>query len=287
MGRNAVEQKKALRTCQEFLTVEPNETSLVSICSYRSWPWCERPDGEHLQRQRDISITILIVPLKHVRHPLETDTRLHEQVKTQSLLPRHIVAPSTHIPRIRAEEQLHKLRTEPIPKRNQRVAELGIADIPTAIGVEAVEEAAPRREEPPEAAELVKVYGPAPVGVEHADHHSYGVFVEGCVVPIDEGAAQAGFGELAAAVFVYGYEEGPEGVAVVGAALGWANGGRALGWGSVVGALGWRWAGAVVGWWWWRRGIVAPWRGRRIGVRAVSVGLVRWWLLTVLLIVSW
>ena len=93
-------------------------------------------------------------------------------------------------PCIRAKQQLHKLRTQPVPESHKRVFKLSETDIPAAVNVEAVEEAAPRGEEAPEAAKLVEVDCAAAVRVEHADHHFDRVVVEGGVVAVDEGAAQ-------------------------------------------------------------------------------------------------
>jgi len=167
-------------------------------------------------------------------------------------------------PRICAKQQLHKRRTQPVPERHERVLELPETDIPAAVHVETVEEAAPRGEEAPEAAELVEVDGAAAVRVEHADHHFDRVVVEGGVVAVDEGAAQFFFRELAGAVFVDLQEEGPEGVAVVAVSGCW---GSACGWALVVGdwravvvALGWR--ALTVACRWRRRGdVVAEWWG--------------------------
>ena len=45
----------------------------------------------NLQAQCDISVPILVVLLEHVRHPLETDARLHEQVKAHGILASTVV----------------------------------------------------------------------------------------------------------------------------------------------------------------------------------------------------
>ena len=99
---------------------------------------------------------------------------------------------------------------------------------PAPVFVKTVEKSAPGCQETPEAAEFFEIDGPRAVGVEHADHHLDGVRVEGCVVAVDERAAEFGLGKLAAAVFVDLHEEGPEAVAVVLVAGRWADGGRAL-----------------------------------------------------------
>ena len=68
--RNTVEEKKALRTCQELLAV-----CVVSILDQ-----ARRHDGgfEYSQTQRNVPITILVKLLKNIRHALQTDTSLHE-----------------------------------------------------------------------------------------------------------------------------------------------------------------------------------------------------------------
>ena len=140
---------------------------------------------------------------------------------------------------------------------------------PAPVFVKAVEKSAPGCQETPEAAEFFEIDGPRAVGVEHADHHLDGVRVEGCVVAVDERAAEFGLGKLAAAVFVDLHEEGPEAVAVVLVAGRRADGGRALllgDWRAVVGARGWRALAVVCG----RRGRGEGWAllllRRRLGV---------------------
>jgi hypothetical protein len=47
----------------------------------------------HLQAQRNIPIPILIILLKHIRHPLQTDTRLDKKVEAEGI-------PSTPVVRL-------------------------------------------------------------------------------------------------------------------------------------------------------------------------------------------
>jgi hypothetical protein len=182
----------------------------------------------NLQAQCDVPIPIIVVSLEDIRHALQTNARLHKQVETESILPRPLIAARPRILRVRIEQQLHKRGTQAVSKRHQRIRELEVRNTPAPVLVKAVEEAAPGCQEPPKAAEFFKVYGATAVCIEHADHHLDGVRVEGCVVAVDKGAAEFGFGELAAAVFVDLHEEGPEAVAVVLVAGRRAYGGRAL-----------------------------------------------------------
>lgn len=228
----------------------------------------------------------MVVLLEHVRHPLQTDASLHKEVETESLLPARAIAPPARRPGIRAKKQLHKLRTQPVAKGDQSITKLGQIDRGTAILVEAIEEVAPRGQEAPQTAELVKVDRVTAVSVEEPDHHAHGVRVKRRVVAIDESAAQGGFAELAGAVFVYGQEERPQCVAAVG--LGRGDGGRALGgcdgWAVVVVARGRRtlclWGRRRI----WvscrllRRGCrvaVAVLELRLLRLAAVSIGLLR------------
>ena len=124
---------------------------------------------ELLKAQRNIPIPIIIIPLKHIRHPLQTNTALHKQIKA------HIPA-STLL--VRPIQYPHKRRAQAIPKRHQRIAILVEADVAGAILVKAIEEVAPRRQKGPEAAEFVEVDGTRFVNVEHADHHLHRVRIK-------------------------------------------------------------------------------------------------------------
>lgn len=154
---------------------------------------CENALG-HLQAQRDIPVPIRVVLFKHIRHPLQGNASLHEQIKRQHPLPLAVVASSARMsPRIRAKQQLHKLRAQAISKRHQRILKLAQTNAATLVDVKAVKQPPPRGEEAPEAAKLVEVDGAGAVGVEHADHHLDRVRVEGGVVAVDEGTAQLFF----------------------------------------------------------------------------------------------
>lgn len=142
-----------------------------------------------LKAQRHKPISIIIIPLKRIRHPLERNTRLHKQIKAQAALPPLIK---------RAKQEPHKRLAKPVPERHQRGAELVETDVARAVGVEAVEQRAPGGEEGPEAAELAELDGAAAGGVEHADHEGDGVGVEGGPVAVYEGGGELGLGELTA-----------------------------------------------------------------------------------------
>lgn len=101
---------------------------------------CVRGKKGHLQAQRNIPIAILIVLLKHIRHSLQANTRLHEQIETQRILASTI---------IRAIQQRDELLTQAIPECDQRFVEFRVRYAAGMILVEAVEETAPCGEETP------------------------------------------------------------------------------------------------------------------------------------------
>lgn len=109
---------------------------------------------EILKAQCNISIPVVIIPLKHIRHALQRDTRLNKQIKAHDTLVALVV---------RAEQQLNKLRAEAVAEGDEGVGELGQGDAAAAVNVEAVEESAPRGEKRPEAAELIEANGAATV----------------------------------------------------------------------------------------------------------------------------
>jgi len=69
----------------------------------------------HLQAQRDVSIPIIVILLKHVRHALQANARLYEQIKAHV-----VVAPAV----VRAVQQTHKLGGEAVAKRDEGFCEL-------------------------------------------------------------------------------------------------------------------------------------------------------------------
>lgn len=98
---------------------------------------------KHSQAQRNIPIPITIILLKHIRHPLQTDARLHKQVET------HVVVPPAIVRRV---EELHKLVAKAVPKGNQGIGEFLAGNAARAVAIEAVEEVAPGGEEAPQTA---------------------------------------------------------------------------------------------------------------------------------------
>jgi hypothetical protein len=125
-----------LRTCEKLLTTS-YELADVLPCK----------DG-HLQAQRNIAITVLVVLLKHIRHAFQRDTRLHKQIKTECITPVAVVC---------AVQQRDELLRQAVSKGNQSFVELGVRYAAAMVLVEAVEEVAPCGEEAPEAAEGVLV----------------------------------------------------------------------------------------------------------------------------------
>jgi hypothetical protein len=118
-----------LRTCEKLLA--------ASLLATKSPAHYSR---SNLQAQRNISVPILVILLKHVRHPLQADARLHEQIETQRVAP---------APVVRLVQQRDEALREPVPKRDERFVELGVGYRAAVVGVEAVEETAPRGEEAP------------------------------------------------------------------------------------------------------------------------------------------
>lgn len=92
------------------------------------------------QAQRDEAVAVLIVLLEHIRHPLQADARLHEQIEAQHPAPARVVG---------REEQAHVLGREAVAEGDEGVAELAEGDCAAAVDVEAVEQEAPLREEAP------------------------------------------------------------------------------------------------------------------------------------------
>ena len=98
---------------------------------------------ELLKAQRDIPIAILIVLLEHIRHALQDDAALHEQIEAHLALPALVVGRVEHV---------DKRGGEAVAEAHERVGEFVKGDVAGAVGVEAVEEGAPGGEEAPEAA---------------------------------------------------------------------------------------------------------------------------------------
>lgn len=143
---------------------------------------------EIFKAESNVAVPVIVVLFKDVRHALERDAGLHKEVKAHDALVALIVG---------AEEKLDKRRGEAVAERDEGVCEFGEGNVAGAIDVEAIKECAPRGEEGPEAAKLVKADAAAAVGVEHANHHAHGLDVKGGPVAVDESGGQLLFGELA------------------------------------------------------------------------------------------
>ena len=124
-----IKEKEALRTCQELFTTPP-----VSPFLARTPQKATQEKSVDSQTQRNIPIPIRIILLKHIRHALQRNARLHEQVETQH-------PPSATI--IRIKQQRDILLRQPIAERDQRVGELIVADGAGSVDVESVEELVP------------------------------------------------------------------------------------------------------------------------------------------------
>lgn len=145
---------------------------------------------EILKAQGNVAITIIIVLLEDVGHALEGDAALDKEIKAHDTLATLVVG---------SEEQLDELGAEAVAEGDKSVAELGEGDVTAAVGIETIEEGAPRGEEGPETTELLETNGAASVRVEHADHHTDGVGVKCGPVAVDESCRELPFGELAGA----------------------------------------------------------------------------------------
>ena len=132
---------------------------------------------EVLKAQSDVAISIVVVLLEDIRHALQGDAALDEEVEAHDTLLTLVV---------RAEQQLDELGAEAVAEGDQSVAELGEGDVAAPVDVEAVEEGAPGGEEGPETAELVETDAAVAVGIEHADHHADRLRVEGGPVSVHE-----------------------------------------------------------------------------------------------------
>jgi hypothetical protein len=95
------------------------------------------------QAQCDIAISVIIVFLEDVRHPLETNAGLDEEIEAHGALASPVVG---------SEQQLDKLGAKAVPKCLESFDKLVERNVPATIGIEAVEEVAPCCEKAPESA---------------------------------------------------------------------------------------------------------------------------------------
>ena len=93
-----------------------------------------------LKAQRDIPIPIIIILLKHIRHPFQNDTTLHKQIETHRPI-------STLI--VRRVQEIDEGGGEPIAEGHERFSVFVQGDVAAAVFIEAVEEGAPGGEEAP------------------------------------------------------------------------------------------------------------------------------------------
>jgi hypothetical protein len=232
-GGNTVEEEKILRTCEKLLTT----TRRINMSAHDSFNTGTKVKTgiRYLQAKSYVPISIIVVLLKHIRHPLQADARLHKQIEAHGLfIP----------PVIRLEQELHKLWRQSVPECDKRLAELGVGDIAGAIDVKLIKKVAPRSEKPPQSAifvsnslisshstsqkytkskeaergengkqrtvpKLIKVNRATPIRIKHANHHAHGMWIELAPVAIDQGILQLGLTELTTIVAVNGLEQRP------------------------------------------------------------------------------
>lgn len=106
--------------------------------------------------------------LKNVRHPLQTNTTLHKQIKAQRPLSLEI---------IRIEQQPDIVVGQAVAECHEGGRELVEGDGAGVVDVEAVKELAPLVEEAPQPAEFVEGDGAGAVDIEHAMRGKIGVLV--------------------------------------------------------------------------------------------------------------
>ena len=117
----------------------PTATKIVS----HDAAWSPLPQNlrqKLLKAQGNIAIPILIILLKHIRHPFQDDAALHKEIKTHLAFARFI---------IRRVQHLHKSRGEAVAKGYEGVGVLVEGDGPAGVFIKAVEEGAPGGEEGP------------------------------------------------------------------------------------------------------------------------------------------
>lgn len=143
-----------------------------------------------LEAEGNVPIPIVVVLLEDVRHALQRDAGLDEQVEAQLALVALVVG---------LEQQLDEAVRQTIAEGDEGVGELVALDVARVVRVEAVEQGAPAGEERPQPAELVEADGARAVAVEHPYHHAHRVRVEGRPVAVDKRRAELPLGELSRA----------------------------------------------------------------------------------------
>lgn len=81
---NTVKQEEILGTCKELFTASKSVLAPT------------QPFEDNLQAQRDESITIVVILLEHVRHPLQADTSLYEEIEAKTVFFAGIVGLEQH-----------------------------------------------------------------------------------------------------------------------------------------------------------------------------------------------
>lgn len=141
------EMQKCHRSAKQTylcLRISLKKSSLFTISNFSPF---ESSQGFLLQGQCNISISIIVIFLEDIRHTLQANAALHEEVETDRSI----------APLIKSLEQgLHEWRTESVSECDQRIRVLVQADITTSVGIESVEQGSPSSEEAPETAEFLE-----------------------------------------------------------------------------------------------------------------------------------
>ena len=115
-----------MRTCEKLLA-----TNTVSTCSKS---FLSHSFGCHLQAQRDIAVAILVILLEDVRHPLQANTRLHEQIEAQRV---------ASVAVVRAVQECDERLRETVSEGDEGFVEFSVGYTAGMVLVETVEQAAP------------------------------------------------------------------------------------------------------------------------------------------------
>lgn len=144
------------------------------------WQWV-------LQGQSYVAVSVIVIFLKHIRHPLQADTALNEEVETDCSFTSFVVC---------SEEGIHEMGAQPVAKCDKCVCVLVKADISTLVSIKSIKEGAPRRQESPQPAEFFEADCARTVGIKHSYHHLDSIRIKGCPVAIDEGCSQLLLGQM-------------------------------------------------------------------------------------------
>lgn len=89
---------------------------------------------EILKAQGNVSVPVIVVLFENVRHALEGDAGLDEQVEAHDTLLALIVS---------SEQELDELRAQAVAEGDEGVGELVEGDVSASVNIEAVKEGAP------------------------------------------------------------------------------------------------------------------------------------------------